>query len=155
MQHMPLPRTKGFSPNSALSPLSQSVRQPLILPNPVVCRCPPPSLPLLVREERKASKSPLQQRHSRRCTEVPKMVCTCLREICSCSCLPILPGPAWVLLSKIYRLFLRALDRVIHLVDSNLPLTSKLKFRIGLACLTWPGQNGTFCFYVNGRFEST
>ena len=39
------------------------------------------------------------------CTEVPKMVCMWLREICSCSCLPVLLSPAWVLLSKNYRPF--------------------------------------------------
>ena len=32
-----------------------------------------------------------------------------LREFCSCSCLPVLPGPAWVLLSKICILFCRSL----------------------------------------------
>ena len=37
------------------------------------------------------------------------MVCMWLREIFSCSCLPVLPGPVWVLLSKIYRPFLGAL----------------------------------------------
>ena len=37
------------------------------------------------------------------------MVCTWLREICSCSSLPVLPGPAWVLLSKIYKPFVGAL----------------------------------------------
>ena len=42
-------------------------------------------------------------------TEVPKMVYTWLREICSCSCLPVLLSPAWVLLSKINRPFLGAL----------------------------------------------
>ena len=31
---------------------------------------------------------------------IQKMVCTWLREISSCSCLTVLPGPAWVLLSK-------------------------------------------------------
>ena len=48
-----------------------------------------------------------------------------------------------------------ALYRVTHLVDSNLPLTSKQKFCIGLACpdLARPKQN--LCFDVNGRFEST
>ena len=45
------------------------------------------------------------------CTEVPKMVCTWLREICFCSCLPVLPDPAWVLLSKIYKPCLGALYR--------------------------------------------
>ena len=36
--------------------------------------------------------------------------------------------------------------RVIHHVDSNLPLTTKEKFCFDLACpdLTWPGQNRTF-----------
>ena len=37
------------------------------------------------------------------------MVCKWLREICNCSWLPVPPGPAWVLLSKIYRPFLGAL----------------------------------------------
>ena len=39
----------------------------------------------------------------------PKNVCTWLREISSCSCLPVLPGPASGLLSKIYIHFLGAL----------------------------------------------
>ena len=43
------------------------------------------------------------------CTELPKMVCTWLREVCSCSSLSVLPGPTWVLLSKIYKPFLGAL----------------------------------------------
>ena len=34
------------------------------------------------------------------CTEGEIKVCTWLREISSCSCLTVLPGPAWVLLSK-------------------------------------------------------
>ena len=38
-------------------------------------------------------------------TEPPEKVCTWLREICSCSCLTVLPGPVWVLLNKIYILF--------------------------------------------------
>ena len=33
-------------------------------------------------------------------TEGEIKVCTGLREISSCSCLTVLPGPAWVLLSK-------------------------------------------------------
>ena len=45
-------------------------------------------------------------------TELPKMVCTWLRDICSCSCLPVLPGPAWVLLCKIYKPFLGALYKL-------------------------------------------
>ena len=36
-------------------------------------------------------------------TEGEIKVCTWLREISSCSCLTILPGPAWVLLSKTYK----------------------------------------------------
>ena len=36
-------------------------------------------------------------------------VSTWLREVSSCSCLTVLPGPAWVLLSKKYILFLGAL----------------------------------------------
>ena len=44
-----------------------------------------------------------------RCTEGEINVCTWLREISSCSCLTVLPGPAWVLLSKKYILFPGAL----------------------------------------------
>ena len=33
-------------------------------------------------------------------TEGEIKVCTWLRELSSCSCLTVLPGPAWVLLSK-------------------------------------------------------
>ena len=49
----------------------------------------------------------------------------------------------------------QAIYRVTHLVDSNLRLTSKQKFLIGLACpdLVRPKRN--FCFDANGRFEST
>ena len=36
-------------------------------------------------------------------TEGEIKVCTWLREISSCSCLTVLPGPAWVLLSKTYK----------------------------------------------------
>ena len=42
-----------------------------------------------------------------------------------------------------------------NLVDSNLPLTSKLKFRIGLANPDLARPKRNFCFDVNGRFEST
>ena len=42
-------------------------------------------------------------------TEGKIKVCTWLREISSCSCLTVLPGPAWVLLSKKYILFPGAL----------------------------------------------
>ena len=33
-------------------------------------------------------------------TEKQIKVCTWLREFCSCSCLTVLPGPSWLLLSK-------------------------------------------------------
>ena len=33
-----------------------------------------------------------------RCTEMSKILCTWLREVCSCCSLTVLPGPAWVLL---------------------------------------------------------
>ena len=45
--------------------------------------------------------------------------------------------------------------RVTHLVDSNIPLTSKQKFRFGLAILSGQARPiRNFCFDVNGRFES-
>ena len=43
------------------------------------------------------------------CTEPRKSLGTWLREICSCSCLTFMPGPAWVLLSKICKDFFSAL----------------------------------------------
>ena len=43
--------------------------------------------------------------HPTRLIQRSASVCTRLREVCSCSCLPVLPGPAWVLLSKICLLF--------------------------------------------------
>ena len=36
-------------------------------------------------------------------TERQIKVCTWLREISSCSCLTVLPGPAWLLLNKTYK----------------------------------------------------
>ena len=42
-----------------------------------------------------------------------------------------------------------------HLVDSNLPLTSKDKFCIGLACPDLARPKRNFWFDVNRRFEST
>ena len=35
------------------------------------------------------------------CTEMRFILCTWFGEIYSCSCLTVLPGPAWVLLNKI------------------------------------------------------
>ena len=45
-------------------------------------------------------------------TEGEIKVCTWLREISSCSCLTVLPGPAWLLLNKICILFLGPLYTV-------------------------------------------
>ena len=36
-------------------------------------------------------------------TEMRFILCTWFGEIYSCSCLTVLPGPAWVLLNKIYK----------------------------------------------------
>ena len=44
-----------------------------------------------------------------KCTEPRMSLGTWLREISSCSCLTFLPGPAWVLLSKICKDFFSAL----------------------------------------------
>ena len=40
------------------------------------------------------------------CTEPEIMVCTWLGELCYCSCLPVLPDPAWVLLSYVLHTFI-------------------------------------------------
>ena len=45
--------------------------------------------------------------------------------------------------------------RVTHLLDSNLPLTSKQKFCFGLTRSGQARPIRNFCFDVNGRFEST
>ena len=42
-------------------------------------------------------------------TELRKSLGTWLQDISSCSCLTFLPGPAWVLLSKICKDFFSAL----------------------------------------------
>ena len=40
-------------------------------------------------------------------TEMSKILCTWLREVCSCCSLTVLPGPAWVLLNYVLqRIFL-------------------------------------------------
>ena len=44
--------------------------------------------------------------------------------------------------------------RVTHHIGSNLPLTSRQKFRIGLSCPDPARPKQNFCFEVNGRFES-
>ena len=35
------------------------------------------------------------------CTEMSEIICTWLREVCSCCSLTVLPGPAWVLLNHV------------------------------------------------------
>ena len=60
----------------------------------------------------------------RHTTEPRKSLGTWLREISPCSCLTVLPGPAWVLLSKIckdffsalYTFLLQGINRFIHYV---------------------------------------
>ena len=47
----------------------------------------------------------LSSNYHMHCTEAPEISCTWLGEIYSCSSLTFLPGPAWVLLSKIHKLF--------------------------------------------------
>ena len=42
-------------------------------------------------------------------TELGKKACTLFGEICSCSCLPVLPGPAGDLLSRICMPYFQAL----------------------------------------------
>ena len=53
------------------------------------------------------------------------MACTWFGEICSCCCLTVLLGPAWVLLSKIYKTFAGSLYCAQVLTSNkkqNLPL---------------------------------
>ena len=49
-------------------------------------------------------------------------VCTWLWEVSSCSCLTVVPGPAWLLLNKICIPLFRALHRVRRLVECLLHL---------------------------------
>ena len=69
--------------------------------------------------------------------------------------LNFLPGPEWVLPSKIYRLFPGSPYRVTHQVVTNLPLTSKHKFRFGLVRSGQANHKQNFCSEVNGRFITT
>ena len=55
------------------------------------------------------NKLPIPIFHKGAHTELRKSLGTWLREISSCSCLTFLPGPAWVLLSKICIYFFSAL----------------------------------------------
>ena len=51
----------------------------------------------------------MRMKYGKSHTEIGWKACTWLREVCYCSCLPVLPGPAWVLLNKICILFSRSL----------------------------------------------
>ena len=70
-------------------------------------------------------------------------LCTWLDEISSCSCFTFLPGPAWVLLSKICKDFFSALYKSIG-VDET-PSCSQGEFSGWL-----PNGRGEF-FYGNGE----
>ena len=58
------------------------------------------------------------------------MACTCLGEIFTSSCLTVLSGPAWVLLSKIYKTFPGSL----YVLERNVFFTS----------ITFSGKSNTF-----------
>ena len=60
-----------------------------------------------------------------RSTEAPEIACTRLGEICSCSCLTFLTGPAWVLFSKIYKPFPGPLYSIL---EKMLPYRKELKW---------------------------
>ena len=51
--------------------------------------------------------------------------------------------------------YIQCYYRVTHLLDSNLPLTSKDKLRIALACPDLARPKWNFWFDVKRRFEST
>ena len=51
------------------------------------------------------------------CTERQIKVCTWSREISSCSCLTVLPGPARVLLSKTYITLFAPLYKLIYVSE--------------------------------------
>ena len=78
------------------------------------------------------------------CTELGNKACMWFGEICSCSCLTVLPGPAWVLLSKFHKpftSFTASLYRVTEQLGQNLPLTLMWKLRFSIKTLY---QNATF-----------
>ena len=64
------------------------------------------------------------------------MVCTWLRQISSCSYLPALPGPAWVLLSKIYIPFFSPCRSItspkIKIIDLDLLTIKRSKIKINV-----------------------
>ena len=52
------------------------------------------------------------------CTEMRYILCTWFGEISSCSCLTVLPGPAWVLINKICKEFFMRKETGLHCVCS-------------------------------------
>ena len=46
-----------------------------------------------------------QRKFEVNCTEISNKACTWFREVCSCCSLTALPGPAWVLFSRICQPF--------------------------------------------------
>ena len=60
-----------------------------------------------------------------------------------------------LLFGMVLQLCSLVLYRVTHHVGSNLPLTSKDKFRFGLVKSGQARPKWNFCFDVNGRFEPT
>ena len=66
-----------------------------IMQHAVQCRRHPSSFPLSWSQNKHALQSVISS------TEMRFNICTWFGEISSCSCLTVLPGPAWVLLSKI------------------------------------------------------
>ena len=83
-----------------------SVRSSVCLP--AVCQAithfwPPPLPPPTTYYMQVALLSPLFLSLTGQITEMRFIFCTWLGEISSCSCLTVLPDPAWVLLNKICR----------------------------------------------------
>ena len=71
------------------------------------------------------------------------MACTWFGEICSCCCLTVLLGPAWVLLSKIYKPFAGSLYRLSWAMDDDIG-TRKRRPKILIISLVSPCSQGQF-----------
>ena len=80
------------------------------------------------------------------------MVCAWLREVCSCSYLPVLPSAAWVLLS--YILQINVLSSALAPCESWLP-TDQHYGKKGGSAIKVPGapHNFPLCQMVAGRKE--
>ena len=70
------------------------------------------------------------------------MACMWLREVCSCSCLTALSGPAWVLLSKICL----PSSRSLYLVWLNKSI-SCVKQEVDVSKIIWPSLKQFFSFH--------